>query len=269
MPYNMFSVHRVVGCFLIIILSNCSMSEDKNILCDTESGICSPGKDSKNINREGNIAADKSNIKLVYYYDALCGWCYGFSPVMSKIENKYSDKLDIKVISGGLFLGSRAGRVNVVAPHIKAGAYKSVELRTGVKFGKPFLDDVFGNGDMILNSLPPTIALNIVKEKYPDQEVQFAKMLLLAVYFDGIDPTDIESLANYAVKIGFDREDFVTKMKIQKYESAAEIEFELFRSSQYAGMPALVLVKENKEHLIAHGYMNFEEIDKKLESYVF
>jgi len=194
MPYNMFSLHRVVGCFLIIILSNCSMSEDKNILCDTESGICSPGKDSKNINREGNIAADKSNIKLVYYYDALCGWCYGFSPVMSKIENKYSDKLDIKVISGGLFLGSRAGRVNVVAPHIKAGAYKSVELRTGVKFGKPFLDDVFGNGDMILN---------------------------------------------------------------------------LFRSSQYAGMPALVLVKENKEHLIAHGYMNFEEIDKKLESYVF
>ena len=162
---------------------------------------------------------------------------------MSKVKEKYRDKLDIDVVSGGLFLGNRAGAINQVAPHIKAGAYKSVEQRTGVKFGKSFLDDVFGAGNMTLNSLPPTIALSIVREKFPEKELDFASLLLKAVYFDGLDPIDVEGLSAYAVEIGFDKNEFLTKMEDDKYKSVVEKEIEIFRSSKYAAMPALVLVK--------------------------
>jgi len=205
-------------------------------------------------------------MKLIYYHDPLCGWCYGFSSVMSKVKENYGEKFDIELVAGGLFLGLGAGAINEVAPHIKAGAYKSVELKTGVKFGKPFLDDVFGKGKITLNSLPATIALCIVKEKYPDQGLEFSKLLLKAVYFDGLNPIDTEGIATYASQIGFKKEEFISKMENPKYLTAAENEFATFRFSQYGAMPSLVLVKNGKEHLISYGYASFEDLKTKLVS---
>ena len=255
----------LIGIFLLSIISNCSMPSNS---CDVTSGVCSPiDKVQPNILQRKE--EKPSSLKLVYFYDPLCGWCFGFSPVMSKIEEKYGDILKIEVISGGLFLGNRAGAVNEVAPHIKAGAYKSVELRTGVKFGKPFLDNVFGEGKLTLNSLLPTIALSIVKEESPEHELKFAGMLLGHVYIDGIDPTDVEGLATCAAKIGFDKAAFKAKMKDAKYETAAKKQFETFRNNKFSAMPALVLIEEGKEHLISHGYMGFEEINTKLEPFLF
>jgi putative protein-disulfide isomerase len=203
--------------------------------------------------------------KLIYYYDALCGWCYGFSPVISELQEEYKDRIDFEVISGGLFLGNRAGFVNDVAPHIKSGAYKSVESRTGVEFGEWFLADVFGKGKMTLNSLPPSIALCIVREKFPDKELEFAEMLLSAVYSGGMNPIVVEEYKNYVVKIGFDFEEFSKKMKDDKYKKMAEDEFEKFRNSQFSGMPTLVLEKDSQQLLLSNGYLGYNELRDRLE----
>ncbi|MEI9933445.1 MAG: thioredoxin domain-containing protein [Ferruginibacter sp.] len=42
---------------------------------------------------------------LIYCYDAYCGWCYGFSPVIKKIAQQYQKELDIEVLSGGMLIG--------------------------------------------------------------------------------------------------------------------------------------------------------------------
>lgn len=254
---------------MTLITSNCKTTMEKGVSCDIKTGACTPNKETLIEKSEDLNNEKKSDMKLIYYFDALCGWCYGFSPVMSKVQEKYKDKLDVEVVSGGLFLGKRAGAINKVAPHIKAGAYKSVEQRTGVKFGKSFLDDVFGKANMTLNSLPSTIALSIVREKFPEKQLDFASLLLKAVYFDGLDPIDIEGLSEYAVEIGFDKEEFLTKMEDDTYKGFVEKEIEVFRSSKYAAMPALVLLKDGEEHLISRGYMNFENVEDKLDAFMF
>ncbi len=212
--------------------------------------------------------AQIAKVKLIYYYDALCGWCYGFSSVLSKLRNTYGKNLEVEVISGGLFLGNRAGRVNTVAPHIKAGAYKSVEAKTGVKFGEGFLADVFGEGKMTLDSLPPSIALCIIKEERPEQELAFAELLLSAVYMDGMNPVEEEWYADYAEKIGFDKTEFKAKMQEDKYRVLAEKEFEKFRVSPFRGMPALVLEQGDQQNLLSNGYTSFEELEARLESHL-
>jgi len=239
--------------------------ENSNFYCDV-TGICGSGEvvNQQQLNQT-NTTIPK--VKLIYYYDALCGWCYGFSPVMSKLKKYYGDKLDFDVVSGGLFLNERAGFVNDVAPHIKSGAYKSVEGLTGVKFGKPFLDDVFGAGKMTLNSLPPTIALCIVREAFPEKELEFAETLLHAVYFDGIDPIDIEAYVTYVEKLGFERNEFLLKMKAPKYKKLAEKEFVKYIDSQYSGMPSLVLEIDGKELPLTRGYTNFENLKSQLDTY--
>lgn len=242
----------LTGLLVLITLSNCN----------------TPMKNNNSSKEETTSKTSTPKLKLVYYFDALCGWCYGFSPVMAKVKETYGKQLDIEVVSGGLFLGNRAGDVNTVAPHIKAGAYKSVEARTGVTFGKPFLDDVFGAGAMILNSLPPTIAMTIIKEQYPEKQVEFAGILLKTAYYDGLDLTDIEVLSTAASKVGADQASFKLKMADDKYKNAATKEFQAFKNSPHSGMPALVAEKDGQAHPISYGYSNFEAVESKLKPFL-
>lgn len=263
----------VLGIIVIVLLSQCSTKKkdimntkkNKEAFCDEETGICAAVSIKKHPKKEDFKVDKLFQVKLIYYYDALCGWCYGFSSVLSKIDETYGDKLNIEVVSGGLFLNNRTGLVNDVAPHIKQGAYKSVEARTGVKFGEAFLKDVFGEGKMKLNSLPPSIALCIVKEKFPEKELEFAEMLLHAVYFDGMNPTILSEYTKYVEKIGLNKEEFFTKMKDDHYMSLAEKEFKKFRESPFSGMPALVLETENRQIPLTNGYSDFEKLKTQLD----
>ncbi len=265
----------IIGLFSIAI-SSCNSSErididgqKKNaIQCDHNAAMCTHGPGAHHKTTSKMLNDTTSKVKLIYYYDALCGWCYGFSPVMSQIEKTYGDQVDIEVISGGLFIGNRAGRVNDVAPHIKQGAYKSVESRTGVKFGDVFLKDVFGEGNMILNSLPATIALCIVKEEQPKDAVKFAGMLLAAVYSDGLNPIDLDGLADYAAKLGFDKASFKHKLSDEKYLKVVEQEHQLFRSSPHSGMPAVVIEKDGQQYPLAKGFTTFEQLKSRLEPHL-
>jgi putative protein-disulfide isomerase len=62
---------------------------------------------------------------LFYCYDAYCGWCYGFSPVMKQIQENYP-QLPIEVLSGGMILPEEPVSIAATAGYIQK-AYKTVE----------------------------------------------------------------------------------------------------------------------------------------------
>jgi len=203
--------------------------------------------------------------KITYLYDALCGWCYGFSPVIKQLHQEYQSILDFSVISGGLFVGERIGPINKVAPYIRKGAYKSVEQRTGVKFGEGFLKHLFNEEDSLtMDSIYSAIALSIVKEEFPDKAVDFAHLLQTAIYSDGIDTIDLAAFTKYAVKMGCDALDFNTKMKSEEYLTKARQEFAFFKELPVNGFPALILSTEKGAVLLSNGYTSYEDLKKRL-----
>lgn len=261
---------------LSVVINGCTSSktkqmkieENRNFSCDAKTASCSVTPNTFDEVKLDSITKINTSVKINYYYDALCGWCYGFSPVISKLKEVYGSQIDINIISGGLFTGRQVGKVNDVAPHIKAGAYKSVELMTQVKFGKTFLEDVFGQGNMILNSVPPTMALCIVTEAYPEKELEFAALLLKAVYFDGINPVDINAYVPYVEKYGIQKQSFLEKMNSKEYEQKAIEEFKTFSKSSYSGMPSITVVKDNIEIPISRGFINYQQLDKRLKQFL-
>jgi len=167
-----------------------------------------------------------------------------------------------------LFLGDRVGPINEIAPYIKAGAYKTVEQRTGIKFGEGFLKNILGEGSMYLNSLPAAIALCIVKEQKPTLPFDFAGTLLKAVYYDGLHPTNLEGITKYAQKIGFDKEEFIQKLSEAKYLTLAKKEFELFGASGFSGMPGVSIAKDGKEEILSSGYVSYGVLEQKIEHFL-
>src|SRR5690242_16380389 len=105
--------------------------------------------------------------KIIYVYDALCGWCFGFSPVIRAVQDAYRDEFDFEIISGGMMIGDRAGRISDVAPYIR-NTYKTVEETTGIVFGLGFIRNL-EEGYMIFNSERPAIGLSVFKRLLPNR----------------------------------------------------------------------------------------------------
>ena len=202
---------------------------------------------------------------ITYHYDALCGWCYGFTNTLRSLRDKYGETIDFKVVSGGLFVGARVGYLNNVAPYVKDGAYLQVEQRTGMTFGEGFKQRGIADNAMMMDSLPPAIALCIVREERPEKAVDYAALLLKAFYADGLSADDLAQYGQYAAKIGVNIPDFEAKMTATKYIAMAKAEFAACAASGVRGYPALVLKTNTREDFLSNGYSDFATIDNILQ----
>ena len=199
-------------------------------------------------------------MRIIYVYDALCGWCYGFSPVMTQFEAKYKDSLSFEVLSGGMITGGRIGPIGKVAPYI-SWAYKEVEQATGVRFGDKFLNHTLKDGKAIFTSVPPAVALSVFKHLQPEKAVQFASELQKAVYFDGIEPENLSAYGQIAAKFGINADDFVSKMQEDFYKKSAEADFKKSSALNVNGFPTIFLERNGVYHTIGSGYMPLQTLE--------
>ena len=43
-----------------------------------------------------------SDLRFVYFADPMCSWCYGFSPVITALAERFEGRLGLQVVMGGL-----------------------------------------------------------------------------------------------------------------------------------------------------------------------
>ena len=205
---------------------------------------------------------------IFYCYDAYCGWCYGFGPVMKKIAETYKDEFEIEVLSGGMLIGEQVQSINKIAPYIQS-AYKRVEELTGIKFGEDFLWHIKNpeESDWRMNSEKPAIALCIFKEYYPFRQLEFASDLQYALNYEGRDLDDNEAYRHLLEKYSIQPETFYEKLQSDEYKEQAYYEFELCKQLQVSGFPALLMqLNESKFYLLARGYTAYEELQERIEN---
>ena len=200
---------------------------------------------------------------IYYVYDPLCSWCYGFSPVIKKIKSAYKDQFDFQVISGGMQSGERNQPVSAIRDYLK-GAYKNVTERTGVEFGEKFMD-VLEDGIRMLDSIPPSIALSIVKDLKPEEALSFAATIQEAIYFDGIDWNTVEAYIPYLKAYDIDTDEFKRNFEDPIYKEKTLEDFKLAANFGVTGFPSVILKKDEKYYLLAQGYVPFEQLDAAVE----
>ena len=204
---------------------------------------------------------------LIYCYDAYCGWCYGFSPVLKKIEEKFKGQFDIEVLSGGMMIEENVAPIEKIAPFIQT-AYTRVEALTGIKFGEDFLWHINHpeQSDWVMNSEKPAIALCIFKEYYPEQQLAFASDMQYALNYEGRDLDDDEAYKHLLEKYGINPEAFYTKLKSEEYKEQAYYEFALCKQLQVAAFPTVLMqLSETKFHLLARGFTPYEAMEERIE----
>lgn len=202
-----------------------------------------------------------------YVFDALCGWCYGFSPVVEQMAAKYGKQAEFKVISGGLRLGADVGPLEVVAPYVKT-AYKDVENATGVKFGPNFVNVTLKEGKCIANSLPAAQCLGVFRTRFPEKQLQYAGELHKAMYWDGAWPEDIEAFALKAERLGYPKDEFLKAVKDPASIKLAEADFTQAKRFGATGFPTVLVQEGTKLTVIARGFVPAADFEARLSKFL-
>jgi putative protein-disulfide isomerase len=210
----------------------------------------------------GKSIPEKEKPELIYIFDPLCGWCYGFSSVITRLKAQMNSDVDFLVLSGGMV--REAGPIGEIAGYIKT-AYKVVEDTTGVKFGEKFLNDVLKNGDAIFTSVPPAKALAVLRMHKPDECVEIAGRLQKAIYHDGIQVDDYSAYAQIAKEYGMDPEEFLVKVKSSEIAEMVENEFKMVAGLGVNGYPSVMLRRGKETQLLTRGYKEYDSLFKIVE----
>ena len=204
--------------------------------------------------------------KVIYCYDAYCGWCYGFSPVIKELWLKHREQFDFETISGGMIPKEATKHIGAIAEYIQ-GAYQTVEQMTGVTFGKDYLWHIFNpdESDWYPNSEMAAIAMAIFRELYPDQTIAFASDLQYALYEEGRDLTDKEAYLHLLEKYSIDADVFYQKLASEAYKEKAYYDFSLIKQLRVNGFPTVFLqLDDAKLYMIARGFSTLEDVEQRM-----
>jgi putative protein-disulfide isomerase len=204
---------------------------------------------------------------IIYCYDAYCGWCYGFSPVISRIFHEYKDRLIFETLSGGMIPAESAHHIGRMAGYISE-AYKRVEELTGIKFGEDYLWHILNpdKSDWHPSSEKPAIAMAVFRDYYPDDTVDFATDIQQSLHFEGRDLTDNEAYRHLLAKYNIPAEEFYEKLGSEEYKEKAYYDFSLVKQLQVTGFPAVIMqVDESRFYLLARGYTDYETLKSGID----
>lgn len=200
---------------------------------------------------------------LVYYFfDPLCGWCYGFGPVMMEFYRQHKAEYNFEIVSGGMLVGNRIKPIGSMKDFLLQ-AYKQVEKTTGITFGDGFLKTL-EKGTAVYSSVEPSIALEVFKSYQNDEALAFAHDLQKAIYFDGIEPAEISHYKSLAEKWNIKGDEFVEKMKDPAFLEKAEAGFRLSKQLGVSGFPAILIYKSGQFHQISEGFTSLTNLNKSL-----
>lgn len=201
-------------------------------------------------------------LKIFYVQDALCGWCYGMSPVIARLygEQQYT----FEVLSGGMIRGSNVRPISGMADYIRQVAPRLEEM-TGVEMTEAYHREILDKGTYLSNSEPPAVAMAILKEQFPEQQVPLAAAIQKLHFVAGKDLNEVETYLPVVREFGADEADFKKKFTQKAYLEKARQEFELVEKWGVSGFPAVICQAGEKLYLVARGYQPYEQLNATLQ----
>jgi len=201
--------------------------------------------------------------EILYCYDPLCGWCYGFSSVIERLEQDFGNQIKFTAYSGGMVTGERVSPIGQSFGYIKE-ALKTVESRAAVQFGEPF-KQLLEEGSYIYSSAPPSKALTVYKSVSNGSSVAFAHALQKWLFYDGKSLNEVQNLASIAEQHGLDAEVFTQLFEQDKYQQKTWEEFAFVQKIGVQGFPTLLFRDGQKLYLLSRGYQTYEVLEGSIK----
>ena len=199
-------------------------------------------------------------MRLVYVFDAYCGWSHGFSETLRAFAARHPG-LPIEVVSGGLFTGSRRVPIRQFG-HVQ-GANATIQERTGAKFGDAY-EKLIADGSFVMDSEAAARGVAALRQAAPERAVELAVALQRAFYVDGLSLSDPDTYRKVAGDARLDAAAVVAAFAAPRSQAAADADFRRAAELGVTGFPTLVAVTDGAKTPIAYGHATVDQVEARL-----
>lgn len=199
---------------------------------------------------------------LIYVYDPLCRWCFGFHTVMEKLEKRFRNQLNIRVIPGGLAIDENAQTIQEGYPTIK-DSLEQVEKMTGASFGKNFRL-LAEEGSYLYDSEPACIAQTTINSLAPEHSLDFAGKLQSALFHDGKNLNHSETFIDLISDYDLSAEKFIELYSSSAIQEKTRQQFQWVQEQNASAFPTLLLEIGSDTGLMSKGYRPYDTLESHL-----
>jgi putative protein-disulfide isomerase len=140
-----------------------------------------------------------NTLRLHYFFDPLCGWCYASAPAIAGLALAFPDSLEF--MPSGLFADEGARELSADWADYAWRNDQRIEQLTGQRFTSAYREQVLGGAGVRFDSGPANHALTALRELDADLEWRYLQAIQLARYVDGRDTARPAVLGAIAARV--------------------------------------------------------------------
>lgn len=197
-------------------------------------------------------------MRLVYFADPLCSWCYGFGPELARLlERRPQARLEL--VMGGL---RPFNREPMSAPfrQMLREHWGHVAEASGLAFSQALLE----RAGFVYDTEPACRAVVAARGLDEAGAFPYMKAVQAAFYRDGRDMTRPEDLAQVAAEHGHDAENFLARMQSDALREETRADFARAQATGVSGFPTLALAHGGELYLVTAGFVTAAVLEERV-----
>lgn len=202
------------------------------------------------------------DVEFVYVGDPMCSWCWGFAPVLDRIDAHYD--LPVRTVVGGLRTGPAAEKMDPEARAALGRYWRQVAERTD----QPFTDASIERGDWTYDTEPSCRAVVAMRELGTVPVLEWMSRLHRAFYVEGTDTTDPSVFPDLAAEFDVDPARFAQVFDAESTRVRTRQDFEEARSYGVTGFPTLLLRDGEQVGIVTRGYRSWSDLEPSLTRFL-
>ena len=202
---------------------------------------------------------------LVYFADPMCSWCWGFSPVIEAISQRFGPSLPIRLIMGGLRPWTKEPMTAQERSDVRSHWQHVYEAS-----GQPFDFTFFERERFIYDTEPASRAVVVLRRRGAAMGIAALRRIHRAFYAENCDVTDASTLADLAAEFGMNRAEFRDAFDSEAAREETRGDFAIAQSAGVRGFPTLIAGKgdDNPYAVVTRGFQPGAHLLPALEQWL-
>lgn len=207
-------------------------------------------------------ASASGDREIIYVGDPMCSWCWGFSPVLDRIRERYDSAAPVRLVVGGLHAFDSEPMSDDYKATIRHH-WEDVAKATGQPFNYAFFD----REGFVLDTEPACRASVTVRSIKPAALFSFYESIHKGYYVEDTDTTALETFVAYAEREGIDGAAFAKAFDSDAMKQETLEDFRWCQQVGVTGFPTVVLREDDKMAALTVGYQPFENLQPALDAW--
>lgn len=204
--------------------------------------------------------------EIILAFDPLCMWSYAYAHILEEFLARHRNEFFTSVVCSGMIRGD----LTVGAARQKEKllyASQMITEQSGIGFGPRFYENI-ENNSIILDSVPGSTAVNIMKHLNKPKALEFALDLSRNIFAHGMDPGDHHQIARLMGAYGISPKEALTSIRSDNGKYLAYQDFQWFEATPMRRTPALLLQVSGELIQLTQGYTPGEKLEEVYQAVV-